>query len=217
MLHPRPAIVDPYASNTLEAPPVTRRSVLRAAALLGAGALGLRSAVARACPGDEGSARVCPATEDNIEGPYYLGGSPVRDDLTTASMPGTRLELEGALRSTACSPLAGARIEVWQADDSGRYDLRGHTLRGALVTDARGRFRLRTIVPGHYLNGDRYRPAHIHLKAWARGHRPLTTQLYFARDPHNQGDPWLRPSLVLDPRRDGRGLHAARDIVLVPA
>ena len=54
-------------------------------------------------------------------------------------------------------------------------------------TDEHGRYAYTTIVPGHYLNGVQYRPAHIHLKASAAAHAPLTTQLYFAGDPRTLG------------------------------
>jgi protocatechuate 3,4-dioxygenase beta subunit len=141
----------------------------------------------------------------------------MRSELATSGMRGTRFELEGAVHSTRCAPLPGARIEIWQADANGRYDERGFTLRGTLRADANGRFRVRTIVPGHYLNGYQYRPAHLHVKVSAPGHRPLTTQLYFQGDPYNTTDPWIRPSLVLNPERDGRSLRAQRTLYLSPA
>lgn len=48
-----------------------------------------------------------------------------------------------------------------------------------------GLYRLNSIRPGQYLNGDQYRPAHIHAKVWVDGAVVLTTQLYFADDPYN--------------------------------
>jgi protocatechuate 3,4-dioxygenase beta subunit len=190
-----------------------RRAVLRAG-LAGLGVFALeRTSRAQSA---SGGASHCSVTEDNIEGPYYLPGAPRRSDLVTAGVVGTSLVIEGLVRSTRCAPLAGAVIEVWQADARGQYDLRGHRLRGALVTDAAGRYRLHTIVPGRYLNGARYRPAHVHVKVRANGHRALTTQLYFPGDPYNAGDPFIRPSLVMQIERDGAGLVAHRDLVLLP-
>jgi protocatechuate 3,4-dioxygenase beta subunit len=208
-------VTAPY--ETLSRANLDRRAVLRA------GLFGLGTAVALAVARNAGATAaipvdggVCAPTEDNIEGPYYRGGAPVRSDLVQPGMQGTRLEISGTVRSARCVPLAGAVIEAWQADSAGRYDLRGYTLRGTLVADDRGRYSLRTILPGHYLNGDRFRPAHVHLKIRAPGHRPLTTQLYFAGDPYNGGDPFIRSSLIMPLARDGGSLHAARDLVLLP-
>lgn len=202
---------------------VDRRSLLRAAvATMGTALVGCASqAMAQVPPhrraNNPTSPRRCVATEDNIEGPYYLAGAPVRSELWTAGMAGTRLDLQGSVSSTRCAPVADATIEVWQADARGQYDERGYSLRGAIRTDASGRYMLRTILPGRYLNGARYRPAHIHIKITAGGHRSLTTQLYFANDPYNAGDAWIRESLILTPQQDGTGLHAAHDLVLIPS
>jgi protocatechuate 3,4-dioxygenase beta subunit len=63
------------------------------------------------------------------------------------------------------------------------------------------------------LNGDTYRPAHVHVKLRARGHRTRTTQLCFAGDPCNDGDPFIVESLIMQTQqRTGR--HAAFDFVL---
>lgn len=144
----------------------------------------------------------CVETEDDVEGPFYKSGAPERADLVEPGVRGRALVVRGRVLDPRCTPLAGALLDVWQADfrddGSGTYDLQGHRLRGKLRADGDGRFELRTIVPGHYpLTRDRLRPAHIHVKASAPGHRLLTTQLYFGDDPHNEGDPFFDPSLVL--------------------
>ena len=113
-----------------------------------------------------------------------------------------------------CEPIAGAELDVWHADARGGYDLDGFYFRGVLVTDDRGRYELRTIVPGRYLNGDRYRPAHVHVKLRAAGHRTLTTQLYFAGDPYNDGDPFIVESLIMQSKQIGGTRRAAFDFVL---
>ncbi len=154
------------------------------------------------------------ATAKNIEGPFYKRGAPHRSVLVRPEDAGERLHLTGTLRSTRCEPIGGATIDVWQANADGAYDLEGFRFRGALVTDAQGRWDLRSIVPGRYLNGDRYRPAHIHIKVKAAGFAVLTTQLYFAGDPYNDGDPFIDPSLVMDHAVE-EGVRRARfDFVL---
>lgn len=154
------------------------------------------------------------ATAKNIEGPFYKRGAPNRSVLVEPKDAGERLHLTGTLRTTRCAPIGGATIDVWQANAAGAYDLDGFRFRGALVTDDQGRWDLRSIVPGRYLNGDRYRPAHIHIKIKAVGFAVLTTQLYFAGDPYNDGDPFIDPSLIMDHVLEKEVRRARFDFVL---
>lgn len=165
----------------------------------------------------------CTYTNDNILGPYYRPGAPLRTNLVESGMGGTRLVVRGRVMGQGCkSGLADAVLDVWQADSEGRYDNDGHApldpkryvLRGRLLTDGDGRYEFATIIPGRYLNGGQYRPAHIHVRLAAAGHRPLTTQLYFEGDPYNAVDPFIKPGLTMRPV-DERGSKAARfDFVL---
>jgi len=164
----------------------------------------------------------CGITEPDIEGPYYRPGAPLRSDLTTPDLEGRRLTVRGLVRGRDCAPLAGALLDVWQADAQGHYDNDGSgahppgslVLRGRLRTDDRGRYELRTLLPGHYLDGRTYRPAHIHVKVAAASHEALTTQLYFAGDPYNEGDRWFRPSRLLRPEPERGELAAPFDFTL---
>lgn len=156
----------------------------------------------------------CTPTEDNIEGPFFKDGAPSRVVLADASTKGTKLTLSGRVLSRKCAPIAGARIEIWHADHEGAYDNRGFSFRAKLACDAQGAFAVESIIPGRYLNGERYRPAHLHLKIAAQGFRPLTTQLYFQGDPYNHGDPFIRQSLVMSLSDTPWGKAAAYDIVL---
>lgn len=158
--------------------------------------------------------RCAPATHDNIEGPFYKEGAPNRSVLASPKDKGMPLVIAGAVQTLRCEPLEKAEIDIWQADATGAYDNDGYRFRGALLTDAKGRFHLRTIVPGRYLNGSTYRPAHIHVKVRARGHEELTTQLYFSDDPYNKKDPFIHESLIMK-HRDHDGVRKARfDFVL---
>lgn len=167
-------------------------------------------------PTADAAAGDCELTEANIEGPFYKEGAPSRMVLVDDGTPGTRLTVSGrVLAADGCTPLAGATVDVWQADSTGAYDTAGFELRGVLQTAADGSYQVLTIVPGRYLNGDRYRPAHIHVKVSAAGHQLLTTQLYFAGDPYNEGDPFIRDSLIMTPSEDEDGsLAATFDFVL---
>lgn len=166
----------------------------------------------------------CLETEDSIEGPYYREGAPLRSDLAFGVDGGVPLVLRGRVYGVGCaSPLLDAELDVWQADAEGRYDDDGtlsvppeaYRLRGKVKVDAAGAYEVRTIVPGHYLNGAQYRPAHLHVKVRASGHRLLTTQLYFEGDPYNGIDPFIEASLIMA-LTDGEGgaKHARFDFVL---
>jgi catechol 1,2-dioxygenase len=138
-------------------------------------------------------------------------------------MPGVPLEIEGRVTSIDCTtPLANVELDFWQANHTGHYDNDGTLppnhllLRGKLKTDGDGRYRVKTIVPGRYLNGKQYRPSHVHVKVRAKSHGPLTTQLYFPDDPFNDIDPFLHKSLIMDVKRKDRILVARYDFVLRP-
>lgn len=162
-------------------------------------------------------AMVCAPTAENIEGPFFRRGAPSRADLRGPATPGMALAIQGRVLDTSCRPLAGAVIDVWHADARGEYDNEGWNLRGRITSDAHGNWRVDSIIPGRYLNGSRYRPRHVHVKLAAKGHAPLTTQLYFPGDEYNHGDPWFDPSLLLQqdgPSRDTPGFWSRFDLVL---
>ena len=149
---------------------------------------------------EDGPPDGCAYTASNIEGPYYREGAPERLDLDLWDDDGDRIVLRGTCWDGACgTPLAGAILDVWQADPSGDYDNSSDEMRyrGLLVTDENGAWELRTLMPGFYLNGTTFRPAHIHVKVWADGVERLTTQLYFEGDPHLECDPFANTSLVI--------------------
>ena len=171
----------------------------------------------------------CIETADNIEGPYYREGAPERSVLVEASTPGVKFSLRGQVWGMGCNaPLAGAFLEFWQATHDGHYDIDGTMSRSAIKNfifrgtqraDAEGRFSLTTVIPGNYLNGEQYRPAHIHAKVSAPGHTALTTQLYFEGDPYNDIDPFIYKSLIMPIQNDTntKGKKARFDFVLIPS
>jgi hypothetical protein len=115
-------------------------------------------------------------TSPNMEGPYYTSGSPQRTTLIEPGMPGVPLLILGRVFDEECNPVAGARVDFWQADMNGVYDNAGYTLRGHAITNEDGYYEIETIEPGLYTG----RPPHIHVKVFAPdGREVLTTQLYF--------------------------------------
>jgi protocatechuate 3,4-dioxygenase beta subunit len=149
-------------------------------------------------------------TPQETEGPFFTPNSPPRTSLLEPGMPGTRLALTGVVLSTSCRPVERALLDFWQADDGGAYDNQGFRLRGHQFTDAGGRYRLETIVPGLYTG----RTRHIHVKVQAPDHPVLTTQLYFPGEPANQRDGLFMPELQVEQRGGGGARQASFGFVL---
>jgi protocatechuate 3,4-dioxygenase beta subunit len=149
------------------------------------------------------------ATESTVLGPFHVVESPVRelgeDIASTSGSP--RCLVRGRVLDLDGKPVAGALVDVWQADDEGFYDVQkpeapGRDLRGLFTTDDEGRYRFATIVPKYYpipddgpvgelLRRSRrhpYRPAHIHFIAGAAGYSPVTTHLFVAGSPYLDDD-----------------------------
>jgi len=176
----------------------------------------------------------CALTARQPEGPFYPVAIGEADwDLTrvsggTGRAEGTVIEVAGRVFGAGCRPLAGCVIELWQANRHGRYahprdrqpqrpldpNFQGYA---RLVADADGSYRFVTIMPGAYPASPFWmRPPHIHFRLQAPGHRPLTTQMYFAGNPLNDGDrllgqvpPDRRAALQLSfDRRTADGLPA---------
>lgn len=134
----------------------------------------------------------CETTND-ILGPFYRADAPLRNDLTAKDLKGTVVELKGKVfRSDCVTPIENAMVEIWHCDTDGEYDngSKDFHQRGKWFSDADGNYSFKTILPGKYLNGNQYRPAHIHFRVTAEGSRELISQLYFQGDPHITNDPW---------------------------
>jgi protocatechuate 3,4-dioxygenase beta subunit len=151
-------------------------------------------------------------THEDILGPYYLPGTPFRGKVTAPLEPGSPLVMAGRVWSfTTRKPITNAVLDIWQADNSGQYDMvdprnppkrEQFRNRIRLVTDETGYYEYETIKPAPYsidANAERFRPAHIHYLVQAPGHKRLVTQLYFTGDKHLKSDPWASKSdLIVD-------------------
>ncbi|MDB5242466.1 MAG: Catechol 1,2-dioxygenase 1 [Spirosoma sp.] len=144
------------------------------------------------------------------EGPFFTPRSPERSNLIEQNMTGSVIILNGRVLDTNCKPVANVLLDWWQADDKGEYDNKGYRLRGHQYTDKLGKFRLETLVPGLYPG----RTRHFHVKVQAAGQRPLTTQLFFPNEPHNQHDRIFDPALVMGVQRKGDKQVATYTFVL---
>lgn len=169
-----------------------------------------------------------PATEKDIEGPFYREGAPFRDTLFEKGEKGEILVVSGTVVARNGRPLADAVLDLWQCNAEGRYDNDDpnsppkkdqFVLRGRIKTNEKGEYRFTTIKPVPYGIGEgRFRPAHIHIKASKDGYAALTSQLYFKGDKHNKTDPWYKEARELDPKPDAKKvLQATFKVVLTRA
>ena len=149
-------------------------------------------------------------TDAQTEGPYYTPNTPRRSNLVTGGVRGIPLLVTGDVVDIQCRPVRGALLDFWQADAAGQYDNRGYRLRGHQFADTRGRYALRTIVPGLYPG----RTRHIHVKVQKPHGKILTTQLYVPGEPRNRTDGIFDSSLLMDIRRVGNGRRARFRFVL---
>jgi protocatechuate 3,4-dioxygenase beta subunit len=138
----------------------------------------------------------CVVRPELTEGPYYVDEKLLRSDIRSdpsdgTIRPGALLALTfnvSSAASNACSPLAGAIVDVWHCDALGVYsdvsDPSFNTsgkkfLRGYQVTGSDGVARFTTIYPGWYQG----RAVHIHFKirsaASAASAYEFTSQLFF--------------------------------------
>jgi protocatechuate 3,4-dioxygenase beta subunit len=119
-------------------------------------------------------------------GPFYKRRAPVTTMLRATGDPGLPLTVTGRVINVHGEPVTGATIEVWQANDGGLYDLEGFRYRATIAPPPSGAYGFDSVLPGHY-------PArvarHVHYFVTAPGHRPLSTQLYFATDEVFEGNP----------------------------
>jgi len=158
--------------------------------------------------------KLVPTSSQDL-GPFYPVVRPADSDADLTRVRGAKdiargepINVIGRILDVRGNPVRGARVELWQANALGRYDHPGDAASSAaldpnfqsyaaLVTDRQGRFRFRTVKPGHYaIGGGRRRTRHIHFDIRGRAER-LITQMYFPGEELNDSDILLRNA---DPR-----------------
>jgi hydroxyquinol 1,2-dioxygenase len=149
------------------------------------------------------------ATESTVFGPFFVEGSPEfsNGDDIAGDAPGEPCFMEGRVVTLEGEPVAGALVEVWQADEDGFYDVQYADLdrargRGHLRTGEDGRFWFWSVKPEAYpipadgpvgdllAAGGRgpMRPAHVHFKIDAEGFQTLITHVFVEGDEHLDSD-----------------------------
>lgn len=159
-------------------------------------------------------------TEYTILGPFHRPDAPELplSANIAGDLQGEPTIVRGRVLSASGSPIRNARLDVWQSDAEGFYDLQmsniqGTVLRGVFYSDAEGRYSFRTIKPAYYpipddgpvgqmlaaMGRHPYRPAHIHFIISADGYKSVTTELFVDADPYLDSDAvfGVRESLVV--------------------
>jgi hydroxyquinol 1,2-dioxygenase len=167
------------------------------------------------------------ATEATVLGPFFVDGAPQVDlggDIAFGA-EGEPCWVEGSVTDTAGNPLAGARIEVWEADDDGLYDVqRGAdhlSARAHLFTDQDGTYRFWSLTPTPYpipddgpvgdllgaVGRSPYRAPHLHFLVTHPNMRTLITHIFVDGDPLLDSDSvfGVRPSLIREFARQPPG------------
>ncbi len=156
------------------------------------------------------SRRPSGATENTVLGPFHVGGAP---DMAMGSnicldQKGEPMFVHGCIRDLDGKPLEGVRIDVWQANDEGFYDVQQRgvqpefNLRGVFKTQSDGRYWFKAIKPRYYpipddgpvgqllghLGRHPYRPAHFHYLITLDGYDKLTTHIFDPDDRYIHSD-----------------------------
>lgn len=162
------------------------------------------------------------ATPNTGAGPFYRADAPdlpLGADLSRDGK-GERLRVSGRVTGIGGHALPGALVEVWHANGAGLYENQQphcqpeFNLRGKLRADRKGRFDFLSVKPGGYalpsdgpvgrlmaaLGCPLDRPAHVHFRVTAPGHRTLTTHIFDRADPAIGRDAifGVRPELLAD-------------------
>ena len=139
-----------------------------------------------------------PLTAESPMGPFFPLDVPSDSDADLTWLKGHSqraagqvIEVSGRVLDPKGNPIAGARLDLWQANAAGRYahpadpavaPLDPHFQGFAsIVSDSKGDWRIVTIKPAGYDSPIGNRPPHIHFDVRGKTHRNVA-QLYFPED-----------------------------------
>ena len=156
------------------------------------------------------SRRPSGASENTVLGPFHVSGAPEYPMGTNICLDGKGEDLvvRGRVVDVDGNPIDGARIDVWQANDEGFYDVQqkgiqpDFNLRGVFRTGSDGAYWFKAVRPRHYsipadgpvgalledLGRHPFRPAHLHYIVSADGFDDITTHIFDPDDPYLHSD-----------------------------
>ena len=150
------------------------------------------------------------ASESTVLGPFHVANAPELElgSNICLDQKGEPMLVKGRVLDTEGAPIANAKVDVWQANDEGFYDVqqKGHqpdfNLRGVFRTDDKGRYWFNAVRPKFYpipddgpvgkmlvrMGRHPFRPAHLHYIVEAEGFETLTTHTFDPDDPYIHSD-----------------------------
>ena len=159
-------------------------------------------------------------TESTVFGPFFVHGSPHIElgGNLAEGVSGKPCHVHGRVRGVTGEPIPNARVEIWEADDDGFYDVQydGALMQGRahLFTAEDGAYDFWSVQPAAYpiphdgpvgrllarAGRSPMRPAHIHYMVSAPGYQTLITHIFVAGDEHLDSDAvfGVKPSLVVE-------------------
>lgn len=143
------------------------------------------------------------ATEATVFGPFFVEDAPEisHGGDIAGDAAGQPCWVEGTVRDTDGNPVPGARIEVWEADEDGLYDVQYSDKRVAgrahLYADDQGQYAFWGLTPTPYpipndgpvgrlldsVGRSPVRASHLHFMVTAPGLRTLITHIFVEGDP----------------------------------
>ncbi|WP_306204543.1 iron-containing alcohol dehydrogenase [Actinoplanes sp. RD1] len=176
------------------------------------------------------------ATEATVFGPFFVGGAPeipYGGDIAGVAT-GRPCWVDGRVRGADGEPVPGARVDVWEADDEGRYDVQypdeRTAGRGFQLTGDSGEYGFWCVTPTPYpiphdgpvgellaaTGRGPMRAAHLHFMVTAPGYHRLVTHIFVCGDAHQDSDAvfGVKESLIVafDEQPPGALAPAGREV-----
>ena len=151
-------------------------------------------------------------TESTVLGPFYIPNAPQYESGANICLDGKGepVYVHGKVTNAKGKFIKGAKLEVWQANEDGFYDVQQKgiqpdmNLRGIFLSDEKGRYAFRSAYPRYYpipydgsvgdmlkaLDRNPNRPAHLHFMVSAPGYETLITHIF------TPDCPWLKDDAV---------------------
>ncbi|MDE0114827.1 MAG: intradiol ring-cleavage dioxygenase [Albidovulum sp.] len=162
------------------------------------------------------------ASENTVLGPFHIDGSPEYEMGSNICLDakGENMVVGGRVLDTDGHPLEDVKIDVWQANDEGFYDVQqkgiqpDFNLRGIFRTGVDGAYWFKGVRPKHYsipadgpvgqllkaLGRHPFRPAHLHFILSKEGYDEVTTHIFDPDDIYINSDAvfGVKESLIAD-------------------
>ena len=151
-------------------------------------------------------------TESTVLGPFHIADVPHYQNGANICLDnkGEPVWVHGTVRNTKGKAIAGAKLDIWQANEDGFYDVQQkgvqpeNNLRGIFTSDEKGRYFFRSAYPRFYpipydgsvgdmlkaLDRNPNRPAHLHFIVSAPGYETVVTHIF------TPDCPWLKDDAV---------------------